>query len=847
MRRRLLHGLLIALTGLGLLAAGLTWYLNAVFLPGPARRWIATQLAEQTGRRIQLGALHFRVWEGIAVDHVVIFEDRRYGDQPCLAVERVTLHGPLPTLQLMHPRLRLVRDAAGVWNLESLRLFHQAAAGAGQHPQPLPLLVARLVISDGELLVEDQSRKPGLDATLTRINLRAALNLPHAVALRGTAQWQTVPVTALLLQGQWNLAASSGEGSVTARQFPLDTVRPYLPAATAAALRELAGAATVTVKGAMDAHQLQVTVTATAEDTRVQWSPVAGGTPWTITGDYVVTGQGTAHPHDGWVWGPPAATVQLRHLAVPPPAPLPAVDHLDGTLQITPTAVQLDAATATVSGLPVRAHGTLTTAQPDRWPQAALAGEADADGPLAALWQAAAPYRTGWLADTQLTGAGQLHVAAAGTLQAPKVAATLSIHDARLAAPSVGTIDALNGRVRLEPNLLTAVGVRGTWRQQPVQVDGTLVNFAAPEISGTLTVGEVTADAALAVAGGQVTITELKTRYRKSQATTTGTVTLGAATTGALHTEFSLDAADGLALLPASWATLRAWQPAGRLKGEASVNGPLQDPARWETTLSAHAGEFTVRGIRLENVLLEYRQRDGAATLQPLTALVYGGTVSTTGTLRLDDPHQPFTAKVSVANLELGRLAKELAWNDQQVSGLVSGECQVSGAAGHPSGGWVVLPGSLNGQGRFQVTNGRLFEMPLLKGLADILGASALRRVVFKEAAGTYELHGDRVTTQDLTVYGDLATLTATGAVTFAGALDARVVASIDPTAFERSPQFAQTLGRFLHQAGYLIGEIKLGGTLAKPTYEVVPLSLNRVLKEQVFKKLGDMLGGIWQ
>lgn len=838
MVRRSLRWLGITLIVLGFLAAGLTWYLNTVFLPGPARRWIATQLAEQTGRRIQLGALHFRLWEGVAIDDVVIFEDRRDGDQPCLALDRITLHGPLPTLQLIHPRVRVVRDAAGIWNLESLRVWHRAAEpGAGR--RGLPLLMARLVITDGELLVEDQGRKPGLDATLTRINLRATVNLPHAIALRGTAQWQTMPVTALLLQGTWNLGTGAGEGSVTARQFPLDTVRPYLPAATAAALREVVGSATVTVKGAVHARQLQVAVTATADNARVQWLPSAGGAPWQIAGEYVVTGQAVAHLREGWTWDPPTAAVQLHHLLLTSPAPYPAVEHLEGTLHLTPTAITVEGATATVNGLPIRAHGTVTAERPDRWPHAALALEVTAEGPLATLWQAAAPYRTGWLAEIQLTGSGQLQAQATGTLTAPHLAAALTIQDARLTAPALGTIDALTGRVRLEPTLLTAVGVRGTWRQQLVQMDGTLVNFAAPEISGTLTVGEVTADAALAVAGSQVTITELTTRYRKSQATTTGTLDAGAMT-GALHTEFSLDAADGLALAPASWTALRAWQPAGRLKGECSLEGPLHDVARWQVTLSARAGEFTVQGIRLENVLLEYRQRDGAATLQPLTALVYGGTVSTTGTLRLDDAHRPFTAKVSLANLELGRLAKELAWNDQQVSGLVSGECQVSGAAD-------ALPGSLNGQGRLQVTNGRLFEMPLLKGLADILGASALRRVVFKEAAGTYELHGDRVTTQDLTVYGDLATLTATGAVTLAGALDARVVASIDPTAFERSPQFAQTIGRFLHQAGYLIGEIKLGGTLAQPTYEVVPLSLNRVLKEQVFKKLGDMLGGLLQ
>src|SRR3989338_9574446 len=111
MRRRLLRGLLIAFVLFGLLAAGLTWYLNTVFLPGPARRWIAGQLAEQTGRRVQLGALHFLLWEGISVEDVVIGDDRRYGDQPWLTLERLVPSRPPPPPPPTHPPLRPVRGA----------------------------------------------------------------------------------------------------------------------------------------------------------------------------------------------------------------------------------------------------------------------------------------------------------------------------------------------------------------------------------------------------------------------------------------------------------------------------------------------------------------------------------------------------------------------------------------------------------------------------------------------------------------------------------------------------------------------------------------------------------------
>lgn len=838
-RAAVLRWLGITFVMCAVLAAGLTVYLNAVFLPGPARRWIATQLAEQTGRRVQLGALHFNVWRGVTIDDIIIFEDRRYGDQPFLALDHATLRGPLPTLELDHPRLRLVRDTAQVWNAESLRLL-RPATNQGQRPAPM---AARLLIHNGEVLIEDQAQAPGLDATLTRLDLRIGLNLPNTISLKGTAQWQTVPVTPLMVQGSWNLRTGAGEGSVTARQFPLDTVRPYLPADTAAALKELAGSATITIKGALQqARALEVAVGITAPETRVQWLPPGQTAAWGVTGEYTVTGRATAaRDGDEWRWASPTITAELRKVAVTPPAPLPAIERLDGALRATWTTVQTDGLTAVVSGIPVRAKGTVTAKRADEWQNAVLAIELEAAGPLEGLWRAAAAYRTGWLADAQVAGIYQCQGTVSGTARAPRPSAALTLERARLTSPTTDPIEEIEGRIVLEPNLVTAAGLRATWRKTPIQIDGTLVNFLAPEISGRLTYGEIAADLALAVNGSRITITELAARYRKSEATVTGTVTLGDTLTGALRATFALDATDGLSLLPPESATLlREWKPAGRLKGECALDGPLQDPLRAGAQLSVHAGEFAVRGIRLENLVLEYRQRDGQAMLAPLTALVYGGTVTTTATLALANPDGPFTAQLAIANLELNRVAKDLQWKDQQISGQFGGECSLQGLTN-------TLPASINGQGRLQITNGRLFELPLLKGLANMLGAPALQRVVFREAAGTFALGGSKVRTEDLTIYGDLATLTAIGDVTFAGGIDARVLASIDPTAFDQAPQFAHQLGQFLHQNGYLVGEIKLGGTLAQPTYEVVPMSINKILKDQVVKRIGGLLGGLLQ
>src|SRR3989338_3569842 len=270
MRRRLLRVLLV-LGLLGALAgAGLTWYLNAIFLPGPARQWIGTQLAQATGRRVQVGPLTFRLWEGISIDQVVIFEAAPHADQPCLEVERITftcLYLPLfrerrviiPALRVSRPRLRLARGPQGTWNTQSLWWLKPRQPSSARFP--LTVVAPKLVIVNGELLMEDARSDPGLDATLTRINLRAALHLPRTLSVKGTAQWQTKPSTPLLLHATWDLRDRAGRGTLTARQLALDTIRPYLPSAAARVLTDVTGSATITLKGTYQGKQADVTAT----------------------------------------------------------------------------------------------------------------------------------------------------------------------------------------------------------------------------------------------------------------------------------------------------------------------------------------------------------------------------------------------------------------------------------------------------------------------------------------------------------------------------------------------------------------------------------------------------------
>ncbi len=184
-------GRLLLIAALLILGAGFLGleYLNRIYLPLQIRSWAEISLSEFLGRRVAIGKIQIHPWHGIVIDEIVIGEDRRYGRQPFLQIDRITgkiLYLPILKNHRFHvtgvkidrPRIRFIQDPNGVWNFQSLRF---AKAQSKSARRQLGLFIPRLSVSQGEWEVISQNRSLPVDIRLRELEAQVNLALPAEI------------------------------------------------------------------------------------------------------------------------------------------------------------------------------------------------------------------------------------------------------------------------------------------------------------------------------------------------------------------------------------------------------------------------------------------------------------------------------------------------------------------------------------------------------------------------------------------------------------------------------------------------------------------------------------------
>lgn len=152
---------------LALLAAGAGFYLLQRYVtPEWLQSVITAQLQQTFQRPVHIRRVSVVLQRGIRVDGLSVSEDPAFPGETFLSSEALLirykvgalLHGrlELSSVQLVSPRIELVRRADGTWNIEAL--LHRPTPPRGLFALPPLQSADELRIEDGELLVRDLAR-----------------------------------------------------------------------------------------------------------------------------------------------------------------------------------------------------------------------------------------------------------------------------------------------------------------------------------------------------------------------------------------------------------------------------------------------------------------------------------------------------------------------------------------------------------------------------------------------------------------------------------------------------------------------------------------------------------------
>ncbi len=269
----------------------------------------------------------------------------------------------------------------------------------------------------------------------------------------------------------------------------------------------------------------------------------------------------------------------------------------------------------------------------------------------------------------------------------------------------------------------------------------------------------------------------------------------------------------------------------GKINSSLYFEGKAAKPLDGFAKIKASSPQIGVTGLKINTVQLNAQLKNKKISINELNGNFYGGQLEFNATNDLKNPKQPrFEANLNLSNVDLNKLSKDTKLKDKKIKGTGALKCSMGGILNNTN--------SFKGSGWISLKNGHLWEMPLLKKLAGFIDIPELEKVVFTDASANYRIGGNRLTTEDLTLSSERVSMTCKGALGFKGGLDFLIETQFSEEFYKTMAEKGRVAPIFLETLAKYALRIQLTGTLEKPKFTIKPISIEYILKEELFKGL---------
>jgi len=143
----------------------------------------------------------------------------------------------------------------------------------------------------------------------------------------------------------------------------------------------------------------------------------------------------------------------------------------------------------------------------------------------------------------------------------------------------------------------------------------------------------------------------------------------------------------------------------------------------------------------------------------------------------------------------------------------------------------------LNGAGKIFITEGKLWQLNLFRGLGELLFARDFANIVFSEGYGSFIIQDKYISSDDLKLKSNFVNLSGSCKIGFDSSVDASVNIEVLDELAPMSGTFKDLTTAIIGQAGRF-GVIKISGTLREPKYKFQPAVVD------IIKGLKDIIWG---
>jgi len=801
-----------------LIFSAATIYLNKVFLPKKFKALLVTALAKQTGKEVSLKSLEFSFFRGLILRDLVIGDSQNVILSTRQATCRIFIWPIfkkqiiIPGVNLKAPYIFLQRRSDQSFNLQD---FFALTGPQAQAKRPdFSVAVFKLTISNGNIVFQDDTLPKQVKKEIKNIQLNLQLGLPVKFKFNLTAQLLSQPPVLINASGEYKILSRELEGNLSLKDLSAGEFSAYYgdPGDLVSGLIDLQ--AQFELKNQL----LQVDFISSGENLIFRKDTLRAELNSTLESKIDYNLESKKLEFSG-VWD--ILRADLSGLEF-----LSQVKNLRGKFVFNQRSLFADGVKAELLGLPFQINLGIKDFSTKVF-------EISTDFDLSIL-PAIAKDKFNFSLISSAKGQAALSLKIHPDNQSAwSVDGVLEIIDADLKLDKVDSpVEDVDASLAFSQQGLSWADTRFRYQGVNYQSNGTLFDFAAPEVKLKLYSDDLSAEADFDLSDKKIKIAQLKGKYLDTQFLVSGDVDQSVPSEPRvdLTGKISLELSNLNKILGNKYPVITTLSPSGQLDTQFSIIGPVLDFKHCYLQVSAISSSIFLYGLKATDFTLDFLQEQGIAKIPTAYVTFYDGVIRGAGALNLNTEDLAYLFELKASGINLGKLKLDTPSKHKDIAGVFLGEVKFNGAGFDLN--------QLTASGNFAVSHGRLGELNLLQGLGKILLARDLGKIEFTDCSCDFLIKNKFIYTDKLKLHSSIVELAGPVKIGFDNSLAGVLGVDILNEMIPLDGTF-KDITTALSGEGGKFGEIKLSGTLAEPKYsfKMAVDSIIHSLADMFFKK----------
>ncbi len=780
-----------------MLAIGALVYFNEAILPGKIKSALIEGFNLETGMKLELSSAKFDLFRGLVLKDLAILDNdlwvvtAKEASVKFLVVPIFKKQVIVTGLKLESPRIFVEHTKDNSINI--IEMFFKKPILLNDE---YSLIISRIILSKAFISFKDSTFDPPLLKDIKNASLDVHLSLPIRIVFDAEFGLSTAALPMIFkINGKYEALNKELSLDVKAKDFCLKELSPYCKDAI---FPLPDGRADVEAVMTVDNERLGAKINMTSLDLEFFQDPVKANINCSLTANAEYSFDKKSLIYSG--------DIDIKNLKLSGLEYVDKIEDIRGKAVFTESRFLSKDLTCTLVGLPVTASADLTDFKTGSL-------NIDIKSPVElGILEGILKNRFNIKLPADLSGTGELSLRLEYKVpikEMPTISGYLDVSGAKITLDYNKTaLDAVEGRLKFTSNQLLWKELMFRHMETDYNSSGRLTNFEKPGIDIELNSQQLSLRSLLAVNENLLTFSKFEGRFKETEFSIYGDldITDPAGIMAELNGTIKFGLNENKELLKRFENIMKDSKPSGRVTAKFALKGNINKLDLCDCEVEISSAGISLYGFKMENFTMSYMQRRGVIDIVKMKASLYGGTLDGSGRCDITAKDGAYQIKAEVKDLKIEKIKLDTAFKDYDISGSIYSRFGFKGYQSDPE--------KFSAWGKINISNGKLWQLNLFRGIGTLVFKRDFNSVIFKEGDCDFSVKDKTISTNDISLRSDLINISGVARIGFDNSITASLKAEFTPEGVDAS-KMPGAIERY--------SIIEVNGTLKEPKIKIRP------------------------